>query len=105
MLMMHRPVPGRHGDAAAAARPGSSAHGGAALRAAGCGADAPTGDRLVDPVRFMPAGFVDLTPSSPASDPVELYEDDVRSGLTLVRLVVLSAAAVAIIGLAAQLLG
>jgi hypothetical protein len=65
----------------------------------------PTGDRLVDPVRFMPAGFVDLTPSSSARDPVEMFEDDVRSGLTLVRLVVLAAAAVAIIGLAAQLLG
>jgi hypothetical protein len=38
-------------------------------------------------------------------DPVELFEDDERSGLALIRLVALAAVAVAILAVAAQFLG
>jgi hypothetical protein len=46
---------------------------------------------------FLPDAGID-------ADPVEMFEDAERSGLTLIGLVVVAAAAVAILGVAAQLL-
>jgi hypothetical protein len=105
MLTLYTLAARPRADAAAPAGVGMRVQEGVPARAALGGADDSSDDRLLDPVRFMPAGAVDLTTSSTAGDPVEWFEDDVRSGMTLVRLVVLAATAVAIIGLAAQLLG
>jgi hypothetical protein len=39
------------------------------------------------------------------ADPVELFEEDVRSGLALIRLLVCAAIAVAMLGVGAQIFG
>jgi preprotein translocase subunit Sec61beta len=58
-----------------------------------------SGSRSGAPGTFFPRS------AGAAADPVALLEDDERSALTLIRLVVLAAIAVAILGVAAQMFG
>jgi preprotein translocase subunit Sec61beta len=72
---------------------------------------APCGQRRADGVvdgsrsRSGSAGSIFLCNGAAAGDPVELFEDEERSGLALICLVVVAAIAVAILGVGAQILG